>query len=106
VRLIKIFSAGTGSDGVIGVTEGVLDNGGVHGLGERSTAGRGFLLMGIEQWHPTLKPTTVAAAWKGQTAGPMHEALIRKLRPNALVVDGYADTTRTMDDLELIRGKR
>lgn len=106
VRLIKIMSKGVGSNGVFGCTEGVLDNGGAHGLGGRSTEENGFLLMGIEQWHPSLTPSTVAAAWKGKTAGPKHEALIRRLRPNALVVDGYADTTKTMDYLEELKGNK
>jgi hypothetical protein len=31
--------------------------------------------------------------WKGKTAGPMQEKLIKRFNPDAYVVDGYADSS-------------
>lgn len=75
----------------------VLKNGQSHGSGIRETANNlGYPLLAIQRWHPKLTPTTAAAQWKGKTAGPMHEALIRRFHPEAYIVDGYADVTRKM----------
>lgn len=89
------------------VTEGIvhviptLKNGQAHGQGIRDRAElKGYPLVSIQRWHPKLTPTTVAAQWKGKTVGPKHEALIRRFNPNALIYNGYADTTRTMEELE------
>lgn len=68
-----------------------------HGAGinfkENDGLDQGFGLLAFQKWKDGLKPTTVAARWKGPTVGPMQEALIRKLTPKAIVRDGYADTT-------------
>lgn len=52
------------------------------------------LMLAFQHWTCGVKPTTVAARWKGKTAGPLHEALIRAHNPGAYVVSGYADITR------------
>ena len=79
----------------------VLFNGQSHGLGIRNKADiRGFPLISIQRWHPKIKPTTVSSQWKGNIVGPMHEELIKRFHPNAYIVDGYADVTRTKDELE------
>jgi hypothetical protein len=79
----------------------VLKNGQEHGSGIRETANTvGYPLMAIQRWHPKLTPTTAAAQWKGKTAGPLHEQLIKRFHPNAYIVEGYADVTRTKDELE------
>jgi len=74
-----------------------LFTGETHGVGVnfkgRDTQGSGFGLLAFQKWKEGLVPTTVAARWKGVTVGPMQEALIRRLTPNAVVTDGYADTT-------------
>lgn len=92
------------------VTEGivrlipVLKLGQAHGQGIRDKAQlRGYPLVSIQQWHPSLTPTTVASQWKGKTVGPKHEAIIRRFNPNAFIYNGYADTTKTMDYLEELR---
>ena len=38
--------------------------------------------------------SSAAVNWKGKTAGPLQEALIKKHRPDAFVEPGYADVTR------------
>jgi hypothetical protein len=74
-----------------------LVTGETHGVGinfkDREVVGGGFGLLAFQKWKDGLTPTTVAARWKGPTVGPMQEALIRRLTPDAVVIDGYADTT-------------
>jgi hypothetical protein len=79
------------------VASDVLRFGEAHGSGMKLEAEvRGFPLIAIQHWL-TREPTTIASMWRGTTAGPMHENLIRRFNPNAYVIDGYADITRTMD---------
>lgn len=92
------------------VTDGVahviptLRNGQAHGQGIRDRAElKGYPLVSIQRWHPKLTPTTVAAQWKGKTVGPLHEALIKRFHPNALIVDGYADVTKPSDYIERLK---
>jgi hypothetical protein len=81
-----------------------LRNGQSHGAGFRLEGEKvGFPLMAVQHWVNGEKPTTVAAQWKGKTVGPLHEDLIRRFHPNALVIDGYADITRTMDYLKEVK---
>jgi hypothetical protein len=79
--------------------EPVLYNGQSHGAGERlEDASKGFPLFAFQHWKKGI-PTTVASAWKGRTSGPLHDALIKRFHPNALVLDGYADITKNSDYL-------
>lgn len=61
----------------------------------RTAAPERKLLLTFEKWPVNTRPSTLAAAWKGQTVGPKQEALIRRFFPDAYVVDGYADITRS-----------
>jgi hypothetical protein len=74
-----------------------LKNGQSHGAGrnfkETNGIDTGFGLLAFQKWKDGLEVTTVASRWKGKTVGPKQEELIRKLSPDAIVVDGYADTT-------------
>ena len=74
-----------------------LYQGQAHGVGtnfkEKGGLDSGFGLLAFQKWRDGLNPTTVAARWKGQTVGPMQEKLILKHTPDAVVRDGYADTT-------------
>lgn len=79
----------------------VLKDGHTHGTGIREKANiAGYPLISIQRWHPNLIPTTIAAQWKGKTAGPLHEALIKRFHPNAYIIPGYADVTRSKDELD------
>jgi len=79
------------------VASDVLRKGEAHGSGMRLEAAfRGFPLIAIQHWQ-TREPSTIASMWKGPTVGPKHEALIRRFNPNAYVIDGYADITRSKD---------
>jgi hypothetical protein len=73
-----------------------LHNGEAHGAGQRLEAEeRGYPLLAIQHWL-TREPTTIASMWKGQTVGPMQEALIKRFNPEAFVETGYADVTKKM----------
>jgi hypothetical protein len=66
-----------------------------HGLGIRSRAEHaGFVLYSAQKWDEGLEMSTIGARWKGHTAGPKHEALIRRFNPDCLIHPGYADVTR------------
>jgi len=56
----------------------------------------GYPLFAFQHWL-TREPTTVAAMWKGETVGPLQEKLIKRFNPDAYVVDGYADITKTVN---------
>jgi hypothetical protein len=73
----------------------VQKDGVVHGAGFRERASHsGFALMSAQMWSEGLEMSTIGARWKGHTAGPKHEALIRRFNPDCLVYPGYADVTQ------------
>lgn len=77
---------------------GTLKRGEAHGAGLRLEAEEiGFPLVAFQHWIDR-EPCTVAAMWKGNTVGPKQEALIRRFNPDAYVVEGYADITRSKDE--------
>lgn len=53
----------------------------------------GSVFLSFEKWNDNRKMTSASVNWKGKTEGPIHEALIKKHYPNAIVENGYADTT-------------
>lgn len=94
VEVIKIRTGIPGGP----VASDILRKGEAHGSGMKLEAEvRGFPLIAIQHWL-TRDPTTIASMWKGKTAGPIHENLIRRFNPDAYVIDGYADTTRKMTE--------
>lgn len=69
-----------------------------HGFDIRARAERsGFVMYSIQHWSEGIEMSTIGSRWKGQTAGPRHEALIRRFNPNSLVYPGYADVTKQQD---------
>lgn len=52
------------------------------------------LMLVYSVWPSSVTPFTVAAVWKGKTAGPKHESLIKRFFPRAYIKDGYADTSK------------
>ena len=70
-----------------------LRDGGMHGSGIRNQSEeRGYPLLAIQHWI-TREPTTIASMWEGRTVGPKQEALIRRFNPNAILDQGWADTS-------------
>lgn len=79
------------------IMSGILYNGESHGAGMRIEAEKiGFPLIAFQKWL-TREPTTIASMWKGKTVGPLQEALIKRFNPNAYIIDGYADITRSKE---------
>jgi hypothetical protein len=70
-----------------------LNSGEYHG-GEDTAIYSGFVLVAIQKWDEDVPMTSAAINWKGTTAGPVQEALIKKHRPDVFVEPGYADITR------------
>jgi hypothetical protein len=80
-------------------TEAVLQSrmqtaGLVHGGNIRIRAqNAGFALFSAQRWDEDLEMSTIGARWKGHTAGPKHDALIKRFNPDCLQYPGYADVT-------------
>jgi len=65
-----------------------------HGTSSRVRAkSSGFMLLSAQMWHGDIPMSTIAAKWKGRTAGPKHEKLIRDVNPDTMIFSGYADTS-------------
>jgi hypothetical protein len=80
-----------------------LRSGMSHGASIRERAGHsGFVLYSAQKWDEGLEMSTIGARWKGHTAGPKHEALIRRFNPDCLVYPGYADVTRKAVSNEIL----
>lgn len=102
VDVIKIRLIEDSDNTYLAQASDVLRKGQSHGAGVRANEENGFPLIAVQHWKDK-EPTTVAAAWKGKTVGPVQEELIRRFHPNALVIDGYADVTKTMDYLKELK---
>ena len=62
----------------------------------------GYTMFSAQKWRDDLTPTTVSARWRGQTAGPKHEELIRRINPGCLCYSGYADVTKQAEFMEIL----
>jgi hypothetical protein len=81
----------------------VQQNGVMHGDGFKDRAAHhGFVLMSAQMWDEGIEMSTIGARWKGHTAGPKHEALIRRFNPGCLVYPGYADVTQKTKQVEIL----
>lgn len=81
----------------------VQKSGEAHGDTIRQRAeSAGYPLLSIQRWDDGITMSTIGARWKGNTAGPKHEALIRRFNPNALVYTGYADVTRKVVEQHIL----
>jgi hypothetical protein len=52
-----------------------------------------IFLLAFSKWPKSVTPFTTAAVWRGESVGPKHEALVRRFFPNALIKDGFIDTS-------------
>jgi hypothetical protein len=81
----------------------VQNRGESHGVGFKERAEHhGFILLSAQMWDEGLEVSTIGARWKGHTAGPKHEALIRRFNPGCLIYPGYADVTAKAKTLEIL----
>jgi hypothetical protein len=82
-----------GGSSIAGTLSTKLNTGEIHG-GESSTImSDGYVLLSFEKWSTDIKMTSAAIHWKGPTAGPIHDKLIEKYYPGAVINPGYADVT-------------
>jgi len=73
-----------------------------HGVGFKERASHnGFALYSAQKWDDNLELSTIGARWKGHTAGPMHETLIKRFNPDCLCYPGYADVTTTSKQINI-----
>lgn len=85
------------------LADSVQHKGQSHGTDIRLRAEHnGFMLFSAQMWDEGLEISTIGARWKGHTAGPKHEALIRRFNPGCLVYPGYADVTRKAKMSEIL----
>lgn len=75
---------------------GLVQRDGVaHGCDIRTRAEHsGFVLFSAQHWAEGIEMSTIGARWRGHTAGPKHEALIKRFNPDCLMYPGYADVTK------------
>jgi hypothetical protein len=76
-----------------GVMSATIRKGQAHGSDGGFRSDDGYPMFTFEYWHDR-DPCPVAAAWKGETVGPMHDALIAKHYPGRFARPGYADITK------------
>ena len=70
-----------------------LREGQIHGGREIGSTSIGHALLSFQKWADHLEVLSASTQWKGRTAGPKQEALIRKRNPFAVLRPGYADIT-------------
>ena len=70
-----------------------LPAGKFHGGDATTCVTTGFATLAFQRWDNPEEMTSAAVQWKGELQGPLQEALIKRKKPNAEVVPGYADVT-------------
>jgi hypothetical protein len=81
-----------------GVLEKKILPGQEHGGDTTLSLGNGKCFLAFQKWYNPEEMSSAAIQWKGDTAGPVQEALIKSKKKNAFVVSGYADINRTSED--------
>lgn len=77
-----------------GYTDTLLD-GQSHSANFLSTNGCVFLTF--EKWFDESRMTSASVNWVGRTAGPRHDALIKKHYPDSHIENGHADVRKKED---------
>jgi hypothetical protein len=76
-----------------GLTSPKLLSGEYHG-GKPTENGLGFMILSFEKWITDAPMISAAIQWKGDTAGPIHDNLIKFIYPDASIGPNKADITR------------
>jgi hypothetical protein len=100
--LSRIISLGGGKQGRAkglvstswGVDSGTTSLGQKHGGRNFGSSPRGYAMLTFQIWPVGMRPTSAAYHWKGETAGPKQDALIKAVNPSAISIPGYADVTQ------------
>jgi hypothetical protein len=66
----------------------------LHGGDSFMCRSKNMVLISMQKWGEDIPVTSVAIHWCGYTAGDVHDALISKYYPEAIVKKGYADVRR------------
>lgn len=75
----------------------VLHAGEVHGGRPLGFSPKGYAMLTFQQWDEGLELSSAAVQWRGDTAGPKQDALIKAHLPAAFVEPGFADVTQGPD---------
>lgn len=86
----------TGLASVWGSITPVLHSGEIHGGRPLGFSKKGYAMLTFEQWPVGVTPTSAAILWKGATAGEVHDNLLLKHTPRALIEPGMADCTKVV----------
>jgi hypothetical protein len=62
---------------------------------------KGYAMLTFQKWPEGVPLTSAAVHWKGDTAGPKQDAIIKKHHPQAVAIPGFADITRRKVDAVL-----
>lgn len=55
---------------------------------------KGYAMLTFQKWPDGVPLTSAAVHWKGDTAGPKQDAIIKRHHPQAIAVPGFADISR------------
>lgn len=86
-----------GTSDIWGAMPPVLHSGEVHGGRPMGFSPKGYAMLTFEHWTGTEEMTSAAVLWKGDTAGPKQDALIKAHLPGIFVTEGYADCTQGLN---------
>lgn len=74
-----------------GMVASTLQPGETHGGGVLGVSPGGYAFLTFEKWPVGVPMTSAAIHWRGATAGPKQEALIRRHHSAAIAISGFAD---------------
>ena len=80
-----------------GNIESKLNAGDYHGGKASSVVNNGFITLAFQKWENPYEMTSAAIQWKGELQGSIQQQLIRQAKPDAYIVEGYADVTKTKE---------
>jgi hypothetical protein len=92
IELFMVQIGAMNTMAVLGKAGPLLTADSSHGAAFNTDAGAVFLA--IEKWRNGVQMTSASVNWKGQSDGPVHEAMIKKYYPDAYTHQGYVDITR------------
>lgn len=65
-----------------------------HGGASLGVSAKGYAMLTFERWPDGVPMTSAAVHWRGDTAGPKQDGIIKRHHPQAVAVPGFADITR------------
>jgi hypothetical protein len=74
----------------------------LHGDNPSGERFLGWCMLSFQKWVNNEPIKSVASHWKGTTAGPIHDKLIRDHYPDSFVNNGYADVTMSQIEHEIM----